>query len=423
MSKDIKFNVIIPTRERADTLLYCLRTVVTQDYENLTIIVSDNFSQDNTKDVVDSFHDPRIKYINTGKRLSMSYNWEFALSHVTDGWVTFLGDDDGLLPGALATVADVIKKTGVQAVTSIRNGYGWPNSTIEKNRLIVFLTTGLELRNGREWLAKYTCDGELTSDLPNVYTGGFVDIAAINRARGPEGNFFLSMTPDVYSAIALASVIDDYILLKEPVVVSGASIHSTGASQACGLNPEPAKKFYSEKGIPFHATLAGGEAVISIPILVYNCYLQSSHLHHDFLKIKLEDQLGLALSLTAPQNYDDMRKYCSQVACNNGLKMDIIDQKARGLKKRLRLPPLKKIYNYMFKRRTILCDEFGVQDVYGAALLAKAVYVLETKYGHWKRDVLFRSIGMILQQFMGIFRRQPISKNLNEVSLIIRRST
>ena len=116
MGTSVKFNVIIPTRERADVLLHCLRTVVMQDYEDLTIIVSDNFSQDNTRQVVDSFHDPRIKYVNTGKRVRMSHNFEFALSHVKDGWVTILGDDDGLLPDALTTVAGVIKKTGCQAI-------------------------------------------------------------------------------------------------------------------------------------------------------------------------------------------------------------------------------------------------------------------------------------------------------------------
>ena len=100
MSENIKFNVIIPTRERADTLLHCLRTIVSQNYENLDIIVSDNFSQDNTREVVESFSDPRIKYINTGKRVSMSHNWEFALHHVQGDYVTFVGDDDGFLDGS-----------------------------------------------------------------------------------------------------------------------------------------------------------------------------------------------------------------------------------------------------------------------------------------------------------------------------------
>ena len=59
-----KFSVIIPTRERSDTLQSSLKTCVGQDYDNLEIIVSDNFSTDNTREVVESFDDPRIRYIN-----------------------------------------------------------------------------------------------------------------------------------------------------------------------------------------------------------------------------------------------------------------------------------------------------------------------------------------------------------------------
>ena len=76
------FTVVIPTRERCDTLEHSLRTCVTQDYDNLEILISDNFSQDRTREVVESFNDKRIRYINTGKRLSMTDNFEFALSHV-----------------------------------------------------------------------------------------------------------------------------------------------------------------------------------------------------------------------------------------------------------------------------------------------------------------------------------------------------
>src|SRR6476660_1337418 len=102
MDEQTKFTVIVPTRERADTLPYCLQTIVRQKYDNLQILVSDNFSQDDTEQVVRRVADSRIVYINTGRRIGMARNFEFALSHVKDGWVTYLGDDDGLLPNGLA---------------------------------------------------------------------------------------------------------------------------------------------------------------------------------------------------------------------------------------------------------------------------------------------------------------------------------
>ena len=78
--KDIRhFTIFIPTRERADTLIHTISSALAQDYENFTVLVSDNASTDNTKALVDSIADPRLKYINTGKRVSMSHNWEFSL--------------------------------------------------------------------------------------------------------------------------------------------------------------------------------------------------------------------------------------------------------------------------------------------------------------------------------------------------------
>ena len=104
-----KITVIIPTRERPDTLEMSLRTVTAQNYDNLEIIVSDNFSCDNTEAVVRRNQDPRIKYINTRKRVSMSHNYEFALAHVQEGWVAIIGDDDGLLPDCLEHVGEILE--------------------------------------------------------------------------------------------------------------------------------------------------------------------------------------------------------------------------------------------------------------------------------------------------------------------------
>ncbi|MGD0854225.1 MAG: glycosyltransferase family 2 protein [Dehalococcoidia bacterium] len=405
--KDIKFSVIIPTRERVDTLVHALATCTTQDYDNLDIVVSDNFSQDNTREVVSSFSDPRIKYLNTGKRISMSHNWEFALNHITEGWVTFLGDDDGLLPGAINAVADVVEKTGCQAVVSRQCGYWWPESArqdtdwfrVAANCLIVPLGKGFQLRNGRDWLRKVMRQDAEHIDLPWLYTGGFADIRAVNRARGPTGEFFLSMIPDLYSSIALASVVDTYVILKEPVAVCGVSSHSAGNAwiSVKKSDRKQAEVFFSENNIPFHSMLAGGEVLKSVQIAVYESYLQTAHLHHNFLKIKLEDQLALILAGTPKQDYSEISKYCYGVAQSNGVDRNILDRKTSSERKRLFLRRLNQTLGVVFgqlnlsdDKRVIIRDarEFGATNIYGATLLAKAVYLLETRYTNLPLDLL-----------------------------------
>jgi glycosyltransferase involved in cell wall biosynthesis len=235
-AKNYRFTVVIPTRERCDTLEHTLRTCVMQDYDNLEIIVSDNFSQDDTRQVVNSFKDNRIRYINTGKRLSMSHNWEFALSHVQGDYVTFVGDDDGLLPGALASLAEIIHMTGAKAITWKWASYFWPSCILEASRglLIIPLSGQLEKRSTAKTLAEvldFKCGYE---HLPFLYKG-IVSVECIDTVKKKSGGtFFHSMNPDMYSAIALASAMDEYYYSSYPYSLNGTSGHSNGASQFHG---------------------------------------------------------------------------------------------------------------------------------------------------------------------------------------------
>src|SRR3954449_382929 len=103
-----RMTIIIPTRERCDTLRWAIKTCVTQDYDDLEILISDNASTDATTDVIAEYDDTRIRYVNPGRRLGMSEHWEFAFSHVTSGHLGVIGDDDGLLPGAIEDLARII---------------------------------------------------------------------------------------------------------------------------------------------------------------------------------------------------------------------------------------------------------------------------------------------------------------------------
>ena len=229
-----KYTVIIPTRDRAETLVATLRTCLRQTYENFEIIVSDNCSDDNTKEIVDQLSDHRIKYINPGKRLSMSGNFEFALSHVNEGFVMFIGSDDGIMPYAINYVDSIVKKYKVKAVSCQQANYKWPN--FFDNSLagkIIFGRlrngNGIEIRNTHDWIQKtLSFKTSYCYDLPNLYCG-FVHKDIINKAY-KDGVYFKSITPDAYSAFATAIFLESYAFSYTPFVIAGASNKSTGAS-------------------------------------------------------------------------------------------------------------------------------------------------------------------------------------------------
>jgi len=252
------FTVVIPTRERSDTLEHALHTCVIQDYDNLEILVSDNFSQDRTREVVESYKDPRIRYINTGRRLSMTDNFEFALSHVPPkGYVIYIGDDDGLLPNAIHDINAVIVETGAQVLRWDLPCYYWPTTGNKyANQLFIYsLGSGITVRKSAAAIQNILSFKAPYSVLPVMYTHSAVEYEVIRKIRGASGRFYHSMAPDVYSGFAIAGTIDSFVNSRRPYAIAGISHHSTGQS-GLGLSlAGPAIKFLAEDNLSFHSDL------------------------------------------------------------------------------------------------------------------------------------------------------------------------
>jgi hypothetical protein len=273
-----RITIVVPTRERSDTLFWSLKTCVTQKYDDLEILVSDNASGDDTRDVVSSFNDARIRYINPGQRLGMSDHWEFALGHVTGEYVGIIGDDDGIMPGGLARAGSILARTDADALIWPLGAYYWPGyaDPLMANHVSISVprteqTTWVDSRKVLDEVASFSAPHYL---LPSPYWG-LVHRRAIDRARTPAGTFFLSMTPDIYAGAAIAAVTTSYLRSNRILTLSGSSHHSNGASQVAGFSPvdseSPQTKFLRENKRPFHQDIAYSG---SIPVLVAEVLLQ-----------------------------------------------------------------------------------------------------------------------------------------------------
>ena len=323
--------VVVPTRERADVLASALLTVTAQDYDDLEIVVSDNFSADSTESVVRGLADPRVRYVNPGRRLSMAAHWEFALSHVRNGWVTIIGDDDGLLPGALTKAAEAASQLGVDALRSRVCEYFWPSLTgLAYGRMHVPLGRGHEVRESSDWMARVLAGKALYTQLPVLYNGGFVSTRVLARLRATTGSVYRSCAPDVYSAAAIASLVPRYGYLHEPLAINGASAHSTGTSFSKGGTSAPAARFRSEPNLPYHDDVpmcADGQYPRSLFVYFYEAYLQSSMLrepapasrHREFLR---------DLLMRTPRSDSALQAWARLFAVHHRLDFGAIEQQA-----------------------------------------------------------------------------------------------
>src|ERR1035438_396945 len=124
-------SVVIPTAGRADKLRYTLQTILSQQDAAFELIVHDNCTTDGTSELLAQESDPRLRYFRTTERLSMTDNWEAALSKVRGEYVLFLGDDDAILPGGLGYLQECIARYRASAYTWKYAGYNWATKNDE----------------------------------------------------------------------------------------------------------------------------------------------------------------------------------------------------------------------------------------------------------------------------------------------------
>lgn len=381
-----KFTIIIPTRERCETLYYTIKTCLNQTYENYEILVSDNYSQDNTRNIVDSFIDEKIRYVNTGKRCSMSENFDFALSHVHDGFLMFIGDDDGILPNSLEYVNHIINETSCEAVVSHNAFYLWPDSNENPNRLFWNSRSGYEVRNSKEWIEKYLkFRMPYTFDLPGVYCG-FVHRKVLSRVtKGP--NFFRSPTPDAYSALAVAFATDEYVYSHTAFVVHGSSSRSNGASflsKAKGEEGQESKKFMKENTISFHKDIVFTKA---FRVSSLESYLQFSDAFPSLTKdYKIDWSLFLKYVLSESTNNtkreleDAVQQMCNM---HDVSFEEIVNYRISKFTDLSLLEIIKKIFFKVMRvfshkeNKLLNVKKIGVNNIYDAVLLLKFILLKE----------------------------------------------
>lgn len=92
----LKISIIIPTFNRANYLKHAIESALSQDYEEIEVIVSDNASTDETPEIVKKyFKDKRFNYFRNQQNIGMVANWRKALYEYANGeFFLILSDDD-----------------------------------------------------------------------------------------------------------------------------------------------------------------------------------------------------------------------------------------------------------------------------------------------------------------------------------------
>jgi glycosyltransferase involved in cell wall biosynthesis len=114
MTNSPLFSVVIPTYNRSDLVQGAVRSVLGQTFDDFEVVVSDNCSEDDTREVVESFQDCRVRYVRTPTHGVIADSWEFARSQAKGQLIMMLSDDDALIHDALARFADEHRRHGAE---------------------------------------------------------------------------------------------------------------------------------------------------------------------------------------------------------------------------------------------------------------------------------------------------------------------
>jgi glycosyltransferase involved in cell wall biosynthesis len=222
-------SLLIPTRNRANYLKYAIQSCLNISSSSIEIIVSDNHSVDESSTICDSFSDKRLKVVRPSVPLPMHENFEFLLRNSRGEWVTFIGDDDAVMPHCYEHLRYLIKKyPQAEAIFSPRAYYFWEGCQETYGDLVVSLsfTTGEKWQDSKKQL-KRTLDCEIDYiSLPQMYSGGFHRRSLINRVLQSQNDvYFKSVTPDAYSALMACIHTYRYIETGIPMTWVGSSPH------------------------------------------------------------------------------------------------------------------------------------------------------------------------------------------------------
>lgn len=241
------FSVVIPTRSRAQLLRYALRSALNQTFDDYEIVVSDNFSQDNTSDIVRELTTPKVKYVKADRPLTMPENWEFALGHAQGEYITYLCDDDALRPDALKIVADTIAQYGSSLLvlgSAVYYADNWLDAALRNSVAIPTYTGSIRECDSRDTLTHlFRCwDTFHAPRMQNSFCRRDMVFQVHAESRGI---FFL--IPDYSFAACILTAVPRWTYIDEPLRLQGVFAEGIGSTTLYNRG-EPAQEFIREFG-------------------------------------------------------------------------------------------------------------------------------------------------------------------------------
>jgi glycosyltransferase involved in cell wall biosynthesis len=378
-----RFSVLIPARDRPDTLRHTLATVAAQGGGDYEIVVADNCGGPEIRRIAEQFGGPSLRYLRSDEILPMAANWERGLGACSGEYVTVLGDDDAFLPSTLAAARKLIALTQAELISWRAHVYWWPDTIAywHRNRLFVNLGGGASLVKSRPTLEQFY-RGEIGFDMiPAIYSA-FIHRSVIDEAQRRHGGFFLppDTAPDVASGILGLHLTRQFVVSGRPLTIRGNSARSNGTAQwARSLGAEQREVYFREERVGLQGFIH--ESLVPSPnlsILVASAKLKCKQVYFpgdDALSVDLAGVVREMLSALNqdPEAYEDNLRDARALSEKLGMQINPGEIPAR--QPRSERPVWGPIPNAdgEIDRIGVNCDTAGIHNIADAARLVEAL--------------------------------------------------
>jgi len=120
----MKVSIMVLTYNRSNLLKETIDSILNQTFKDFEIIIVDNYSIDDTEEVVKSYDDNRIKYFKNKNYGLLAVNRNFAIKQSSGEYIALCDDDDLWLPQKLEKQIEEFEKDEKIGIV-FTNGYSF----------------------------------------------------------------------------------------------------------------------------------------------------------------------------------------------------------------------------------------------------------------------------------------------------------
>ena len=88
------FSIILPTYNQSFFLEKCINSILSQTFTSWELIIIDNYSNDNTQQIIEKFNDKRIKVIKYNNNNIIAKSRNLGIKNAISDWICFIDTDD-----------------------------------------------------------------------------------------------------------------------------------------------------------------------------------------------------------------------------------------------------------------------------------------------------------------------------------------